>query len=152
MATPVYVSWEAVHQRVADGLMVPASALPAAWQSLCAQATKDAAAEIKRVLVLKGYTPAQVAASDDAKVWNERLGAFYAFVRGTALASYDLKSVEYLNCTKELLEAAALVIDNKAVAPDTASGEVGGIGTGSVAAVAEAEARYDRLSGRDWCG
>lgn len=145
MATPTYVSWEAVHQRVADGLHVPAADLSAEWRSICAQATKDAAAEIKRVFVLKGYTPAQVATSDDAKVWNERLGAFFAFVRGTALASYDLKAVEHLDCTKEMTEAAALVIGDQAIGPAVGSSEVGGISAGATDAVGGAGCRFDRF-------
>ena len=134
MSTPTYVSYEAVLERVASGLHVSAANLPAAWTSICAQATKDAAAEIKRIFVLKGYTPQQLAASDDARVWNEMLGAFFAFVRGTALASYDLKAVEYLDCRKAMQEAAALVINDTAVAPSS-NGEIGGVSSGVLDAV-----------------
>lgn len=129
MATPTYCAWEGVKERVSSGLHITAATLPAAWDSICAQATKDAAAEIKRIFVLKGFSAAQVASSDDSKVYNEMLGAFFAFVRGSALANYDLKAVEYLDCRKAMAEAGALVIDDVAVAPAT-GGEIGGIQSG----------------------
>lgn len=145
MATATYCAWEAVKERVSSGLHITAATLPAAWDSLCAQATKDAAAEIKRIFVLKGFTPGQVAASDDSKVYNEMLGAFFAFVRGSALASYDLKAVEYLDCRKTMAEAGALVIGDLAVSPTVGGSDVGGISSGVLTAIAdEEEAAEDR--------
>lgn len=128
-----YCNWQAVKRRVAASLHVADTALAAQWDDVCSEATKDAAAEIKRVFVLKSYTPDMIAASDDARVWNEMLGAFFALTRGSTLASYDMKAVEYLDCRKEFKEAAALVINGVAVAPPT-SGDVGGIGYGRIAA------------------
>lgn len=137
MSTPTYCSWEAVKERVSSGLHITAATLPAAWDSLCAQATKDAAAEIKRIFVLKGFTPTQVAASDDARVYNEMLGAFFAFVRGSALAGYDLKAVEYLDCRKAMAESGALVIGDSAVSPTVGGSDVGGISSGTLDVVDE---------------
>jgi hypothetical protein len=130
MATQTYATWEAVKEAVAAGLHVTAAQLDARWDSICARAAKDAAAEIKRVFILKGYTAAQVAASDDARTYNEMLGAFFAFTRGSALATYDLKSVEHLDCRKVMAEAGALVIGDVAVAPASSGSDVGGVAAG----------------------
>lgn len=142
MATATYCDWTDVRTQVAASLFVAVADLHPGWNEICPVATRDAAAELKRLLILKGYTPAQIAASDDAGTWNERLGAFFAFVRGTALAPYDLKAVEHLDCRKDILEAGALVIDDKAVGPAPNESEVGGITTGQISATEETQSRF----------
>lgn len=138
--TPTYTNWEAVKATVASALHLPAAEMDPTWDTGIARATQDAAAEIKRVLVLKGYTPAQIAASDDARAYNDRLGAFFALTRGAVLTTYDLKAVEWLDCRKELQEAAALVINDVAVGPPASGSEIGGVAFGTLGAVAEVTA------------
>lgn len=99
--------------------------------------------------MLKGYTTDQLAASEDIRVWTEMLGAFFAFVRLTALANVDLKSVEHLDCRKEMQDATALVIDGVAVAPATGASDIGGIQYGRVSIV-DTEARKFRNLASRW--
>lgn len=145
MATTTYTTDAAIKARVAAGLQVDVASLPANWDVIIAQSNTDASAEIKRVFILKGYTPGQVASADDVVGWATRLGAFFAFVNGTSLAQYDLKGVEHLDCRKEFMEASALIIDDAAVGPPSGNSEVGGIQSGSVSAVADEERRFRRF-------
>lgn len=143
MDTPTYCDWMACRLRVASGLHVDPDALPAHYDPVIAQACRDAAAEIKRTFVVKGYSPATLAASDDARVYNEQLGAFFALVRLASLANYDLKAVEYLDCRKQMQEAAALVVDGAAVAGgDT---DVGGVAHGTLAGLHHTEHHFRRF-------
>ena len=125
MATATYVNWQAVRLRVAGGLHTAVSNLPTRYDDIISEATRDAAADIKRIFVMKGYTVAQIAASDDIRVWNEMLGAFFSFVRLAGLTNYDLKAVEYLDCRKTMAEASAIIIDDVAIAPT--GSDVGGV-------------------------
>ena len=134
MATTPYCSWEAVKLRCAAALHKAAADLPAQFDDIFSQATKDAAAEIKRIFVLKGYTPAQVASADDVRVWNEQLAAFYALERLAPSGGIDPKTVEYLDCRKEMKEAAALVIGDAAVGPAADATDVGGVAHGRLTA------------------
>lgn len=143
MSIIAFCQWEAVRERVASGLHLTAATLAAEWDALCSQGTKDAASELRRIFILKGYAPSLLSQWDDRAVYNEMLGAFFAFVRGTALATYDLKSVEYLDIRKELKEAAALVIGGEAVAPGNT--DIGGINYGTIDAVDDAKCRYEGL-------
>lgn len=137
MATPVYCNWQAVRKRVAAGLHTAESKLPAQYDDIFPEATKDACAEIKRIFVIKGYTPAQLAASDDVRTWAEMLGAFFSFVRIAGLTNFDLKAVEYLDCRKQMTEAAALVVGDAAIAPTPGGSAVGGISAGQMSGVEE---------------
>lgn len=132
MPTEPFVNWESTKLRVANSLHKPAAELSPEWDSLCSQATKDACVEIKRIFVLKGFTVAQLVASSDTRVWAERLAAFWAMVRGTALASYSLDSVKYLDCREELENAGAIIIGDVAVTPGGT--DIGGISHGRVTA------------------
>lgn len=73
--------------------------------------------------------------------WRFRRGLCLA--RGSALANFDLKAVEWLDPRKMLQEAGAVLIDGEPVAP---GGDViGGIGHGTLDAVADARCRFGRF-------
>jgi hypothetical protein len=145
MATTAFCSWEAARERVASQLHVPADQLAAEWATLCSRGVRDATAELKRVFIGKGYQVADLIASDDIRIWCERLAAFFALCNGVALANYDLKAVEHLDCRKEFAEAGVLIVGDTALAPQPGESEVGGIGHGTTDAVAEAEKRFGRF-------
>ena len=134
MSTPNFCSWESVREQVASNLHVAAADLPAAWDNICAHAARRAAAELRSIFVLKGYTPDQLAAWDDGFTYSQQLGTYFALTAGAALASYDTKTVEWMDCRKDLRETGALIIGGAVVAP-SANGEVGGVHSGSVDAV-----------------
>lgn len=129
-----FVNWELIHLRVAESLHIAASDLPAQWQGICSSAAKDASAELQRIFVLKGYAVSRLADWDDRLYYAERLATWFALCRGTALASYDTKTREWLDPRKELTEAAALVIGGSATAPALGESDVGGIASGQVTA------------------
>ena len=136
---------QAVLQRVADSLHVAVGDLPVQWTSITAQATKDAAADLTTILALKGYSGAQIHSADQFAVWQERLAAYFSLARGSALASYDLKAVEWLDPRKMLQEASAILINGEPVAP---GGEViGGLAHGTLSAIETEGCRYDRRYG-----
>lgn len=136
-----FVSPDVVRQRVAECLHVPVGELPEEFAGLCATGARDATSELRRVLVLKGYSVAQVYSWDDREYYAGRLAAYFALIRSSALSNYDLKAVELLDCRKELTEAAAIIIGDVAVAPPV-GGEVGGISSGTLDAVDEVKGEF----------
>lgn len=143
MPTPNFCAWEAVRDQVAASLHVPAAQLPAQWDAICAHAARRAAAELRSIFVLKGYSPDQLAAWDDAYTYSHQLGTYFALTAGAALASYDTKTIEWMDVRKELREAAALIVGGAAVAPAAGATDVGGLGYGTVDAVTAAGDRFD---------
>lgn len=148
MPTPNFCAWEAVRVQVANNLHVLPADLPAAWDNICSHSARRAAAELRSILILKGYTPAQVALWSDGYTYSLQLATYFALTSGSALCNYDGKLIEWMDCRKEMREAQAIIIGEDAVAP---AGEVlGGLASGDVAAVATAGDRFDCLSNRRW--
>jgi hypothetical protein len=139
--TPNFCSWQAVREQVASNLHVTPDQLPAEWDNICSHSARRAAADLRSILILKGYTPDQVAGWDDAYTYSLQLATWMALGAGSALASYDAKLIEWMDCRKELREAAALIIGGAVVGPTPT--EVGGVGHGVADAVGEARARFD---------
>lgn len=137
MATPNFCSWESIRVRVAARLRVPASQLPADWDIICSDAARQAAAELRRLFIQKSYSVERLAEWDDLLTYSQQLGVYFAFVDGTALCDYDLKSVEHLDCRKEIAAAASLIIGGKAVAPQPGESEVGGVSSGTLDALGD---------------
>ncbi|AMV24591.1 hypothetical protein VT84_09360 [Gemmata sp. SH-PL17] len=142
LSDPRYTIQAAVLQRVADSLHVPVAQLANEWLSLSAQSLRDATADLTSIIATMGYSGAQIASADQMPIWTERLAAYFTLGRGAALASYDLKAVEWLDPRKMIKDMTALLIGGEPVAPGPS--EVGGIGYGMVSAVCEAERRYGR--------
>jgi hypothetical protein len=140
-----YCQPQAVLQRVADALHVAVADLPAQWQSLAAQSTKDAAADLVTILALKGYSGAVAVSADQFAVWQERLAAYFCLGRGSALASFDLKAVEWLDPRKMLTEAGVILVDGVPTAPAVGESDIGGVGFGRVTATTDAGCRFDRM-------
>jgi hypothetical protein len=128
-----YSHWQQVKRRVAESLHQDPKDLPSQFDGLCSRGWKDARGELRRIVILKGYSLDQYRAWDDRQVYEEMLGAFYALSRAAGLGNYPREHVESLDPRKELKEATALVISGAAVAP-SANGEVGTIMYGQVTA------------------
>lgn len=129
---------DAVKTRVAAALHVAAADLPSQWDDLIAQSTADAYADLLTILVLKGYAGDIALSADQFAVWQERLAAYFTLGRGSALASYDMKSVEWLDPRKMLQEASAVLVNGVPTAPSAGESDVGGIAYGRVDAVDDA--------------
>jgi hypothetical protein len=147
MATATYCDWQACKIRLAASLLVPVANLPQQYNDAISQACRDAAAEIKRTFIVKGYTAQQVAMSDDARVYNEQLGAYFSAVRLCGQAGWDLRAFESLDCREAMGKAGALVIDDEAVAPALNGSPVGGVDAGQIGAACQAEADFRRAQG-----
>ena len=126
MSPTTFNHWQQVRQRVAECLSVAVGDLPVQFNGLCSRGLKDAAAELRRIFVLKGYPAAWLQTWDDRQVYTEMLGAFYAITRNTVLSGYNRDGLRDLDIRKELKDAAALVIGGTATAPP-ANGQVGSI-------------------------
>lgn len=148
MATPTYCDWESVKLRLAASLLVPAANLPTQYDDAIAQACRDAASEIKRIFIIKSYTPDQLAQSDDCRVWNEMLGCYFAAMRLCGQAGWDLKAFEALDCRKQMTETSALVIGDVAIAPADNASQVGGVASGMLTAVCQ----FHRFPGGTYYG
>jgi hypothetical protein len=136
MSPTTFNHWQQVRQRVAECLSVAVADLPNQFVGLCSRGFKDAAAELRRIFVLKGYPAAWVEVWDDRQTYTEMLGAFYAITRNTVLSGYNRDGLRDLDIRKELKESAALVIGGLATAPP-GNGEVGTIMYGTSAVQAE---------------
>lgn len=119
----------AVERRCAQMLHKEPADLPAEWTHLAAQATADAHGDLIQILVGKGYAYAQIALWDDGPAYCERLAAYFAMVRGAALAAYDLKAVEALDPRKMLSDAAYITVGGEPVSP---AGLFAGVQYGSI--------------------
>lgn len=144
MATPNFCSWEAIKDQVAATLHVGgAPNLPTEWDAICSHAARRAAAELRSLFILKGYSPDQLASWDDAFTYSQMLGTYFAITAGSSLSDYPTKGIDWMDVRKELREAAALIVGGSAVGP-AAGGEVGGVGSGTVSAVIDTAHAYDR--------
>lgn len=137
----LFVNPDAVRQRVAECLHIAPADLAPEFDGLCAAGARDATSELRRILITKSYTVAQVYAWDDREYYASRLAAYFALVRSSALATYDMKAVELLDPRKELTEAAAIIIGDVAVAPPS-GGEVGGVSAGTLDYYAEVKEEF----------
>lgn len=126
MSPTAFNHWQQVRQRVAECMSVAVADLPSQFNGLCSRGFKDAAAELRRIFVLKGYPASMLGQWDDRQAYTEMLGAFYAITRNTVLASYNRDGLRDLDIRKELKEAGALIIGGKATAPPV-NGEIGTI-------------------------
>jgi hypothetical protein len=133
MSTPNFCAWESVREQVASNLRLTAAQLDPAWDNICSHSARRAAAELRSILVIKGYTPAEVAAWDDAFTYSQLLATYFALCSGSALTGFDTKTIEWMDCRPELRQAVALIIGGEAVAPSGDS-DVGGIAHGRLAA------------------
>lgn len=138
MPTPNFCAWEAIRDQVAATLHVAPASLPSEWNAICSHAARRAAAELRSIFILKGYTPAQLSQWSDGFTYSQQLGTWFAITAGSSLCGYDTKNIEWMDCRKELREAAALIIGEEAVAP-SGSSDVGGISSGVIDAIAEQE-------------
>lgn len=144
MSTPNYASWESVKDQVAATLRAGGAAnLPTDWDAICAHAARRATATLRTIFIPKGYTPDQLAASEDIFTYAQQLATYYALTAGTSLCSIDARTIEWMNCEKELRENGALIISDAGAAPGPS--DIGGIHSGTVSAVATEEARFRRL-------
>jgi hypothetical protein len=147
-AEPIYCSYQVVVYRVSTSLgFLDSANLDPRWVPICAHAIKDASAELRRIFANKGYPVSEIGSWDDCPNYCERLGAYFAFVAGTSLGGYDLKSMEYLDCRKELIEGGNLIIGGVATAPSAFQSQVGGVSYGVLRAIREDARRFDRMGG-----
>lgn len=138
MPTPNFCAWDSVKEQVASNLHCLATQLPSEWDNICSHSARRAAAELRSILILKGYTPAQVAAWSDSYTYSLQLATFFALCSGSALCDLSTKTIEWMDCRKEMREAQALIIGEQAVAPSL--GEIGGVSSGTLSAVDEVAA------------
>lgn len=155
MSTPTspVPNWEAVKQRVMESLHV--TTIDSQWDGLCSASAKDAAVEIRRIFIMKGYAASRLVTWDDYEWYATRLATWFAITRGVVLGGYDLKALEWLDPRKELTEASALIIDGVATAPAINESDVGGIATGTITGVSDMHTnmscRQD-IWGQGWTG
>ncbi len=138
----------AVKEQVASSLQIPVASLPAAWDPLITQSVARAYTDLLTILILKSYSAAVAVSADQFADWQTDLAAYYALGRGSSLASFDMKTVEWLDPREKLEAASAIVVDGVAKAPEVGESDVGGISSGQMDAVVAAQRWCDGFGGR----
>lgn len=87
------------------------------WQDIVARANRKAKGQIKRSLVARGYSVAQVEDWEDLQEFNENLGLYWALTLGGVAADFDDKFIKSLDRAEELARVMVL-IDSELAAPD----------------------------------
>ncbi len=138
----------AVKADVAAQLQVTAATLPAAWDTIVATSVEDAYNELITLLIMKGYSATVALSASQFEVWQRRLATYFALGRGASYASFDVKTVEWLDPREKLEAASAIVVDGVATAPEVGESDVGGISSGQMDAVVAAQRWCDGFGGR----
>jgi hypothetical protein len=97
-------------------------------------ACRMATSELRGILAIKGYTPAQVEAWDEKTTYSERQAIFCASTLISGLADYDKENAKTMDCREFLAMTPAILIDGVAVAP-SADNPIGGVGYGTLTGV-----------------
>lgn len=112
------------------------------WVDAARDGNAAAADDLVQAFVEKGYAAAQVDAWDQRTRYNKRLALYHAllFGGGGGLSPAELERlVEGL--LTQVRERVSLLAGNKAVAPDPAASDIGGITSGTAAFLDPADDR-----------
>ena len=109
--------------------------IPSGLAEIITEANAAAQADLTRILVLKGYTPLQIANWDDAFQYGLDQAKFWGLVNCGGLGEYPDKFVKALDRREELTRAPAILIGGVPVAPPVGGSDVGGISSGRLDAV-----------------
>lgn len=121
--------------RVAGFLRKDPADLPADWAGIVSESNRQAATAIKEAVFAKGYTADQLNAADNAARWNSQLGTYFALLNTGAASEYEAATIDRFDIRDEIRTAAVLMVAGSPVGPPSpATGEVGGIGHGTLSA------------------
>lgn len=115
----------------------PGLVLPSGLAGIVSDSNRAAQADLTRILALKGYSPAQIAAWDDRYAYGIDQATFWALMRSGGMANFEDKFAKMLDRREELQSAAAILIGGIPVAPP-AGGDIGGISSGTLDAYTDA--------------
>lgn len=105
-----------------------ADPLAASYAEICSEANRLAIADINRILVTKGYSPAVIAVWDDLGRYNLDQAIFWALTRAGGLSGLSDSFVKNFDRRKELETMTAIIVGG---VPQPAGGtQVGGISSG----------------------
>ena len=122
---PNYITDEAVKDQVAAELsLVDRFALEAKYDTICPWAATKATGTIRRKLVARGYTVAQVEAWDDLDEFAVQLSLYWSMARGMNQGANDVW-VEKLKEAEEDLDTVTILIDGEEADPDGGGSTVG---------------------------
>ncbi len=127
----------AVKADVAAQLQVTVATLPAPWDTIVATSVEDAYNELITLLIMKGYSATVALSASQFEVWQRRLATYFALGRGASYASFDVKTVEWLDPREKLEAASAIVVDGVATAPEVGESSVGGVSFGQLSVVSD---------------
>jgi len=92
-----------------------------AWTEIATDALDMAYAEIRSILVNRGYTTTQVDAWDDLDAFWKRQAVYLAMAAGAGLHNYDDRFIEKLKPDLKFLETAQISINGEQATPDDES-------------------------------
>ena len=101
-------------QRVADALHVAVGSLITAYTRQATTAINNAYSDIRRRMVEKGYSDAQLDAWDDNARFNSDLALFWLLKEAAGLGGYDQEQVQAFDHRKELASPGFVIFINGA--------------------------------------
>lgn len=130
-------------QRLGDSLHKAASGFPDEWLRAAELSVNRAYHDIVGVLAARGYDAGTIDAWDALPHWNAEQALWHLSAAATNLAGYNPDDFQRYSDQRDWLATGqyAVTVGGVAVAP-VATGEVGGIASGTVTAVTAAEERF----------
>lgn len=120
-----FITDDDVKEQVAAELsLADATALEAKFDTICPWAATKASGVIRRTLVARGYTVAQVEAWDDLDEFAVQLSVYWSMARGLNNGANDVW-VEKLKAAEEELENVPILIDGEVADPEGEDSRVG---------------------------
>jgi hypothetical protein len=138
MSQPIpWISPAQALQRFADFIAKSADELDDRFLRNAEQAANIACSQIRSIMKLRGWVPAQIETWSDRVYYATELAGFFCAVRSAGLASYDMTAAREMDVRVYLRESPELSVDGEPVAPSI-DATVGGAATGTLTAVTEA--------------